>query len=144
MEQEISESILERIFESVDVDGNVKTIKLRFGKPYSISETDQSLKWRCPFQIIGIGSEKIQHGRGIDSVDALLISLKTAEILIASYRTSHKRTITWLNEENLGLTTINVPESDEQTNYQTIDEGSVYKKALDEFFSRRKSNDGDL
>jgi hypothetical protein len=85
MADTLSDVILAREFEARDVDGAVTTITLRLGKPYHIAESSSSLTWRCPFQISGIGPGKVREAPGMDSLDALLISLRIAEAFLRSY-----------------------------------------------------------
>lgn len=40
---------------------------------------------------------------GVDSLQALLLALKTAKTLLMSYANEHQLTITWLEMDNIGL-----------------------------------------
>src|SRR5687768_7365656 len=96
--------LLEREFEMLDSHGSRGAVRLYLGKPYLASESNSSLHWRCPYQIVGIGSEKIKEARGIDALDAIQLSLRIAEALLNSYSSTSKCKLTWLGEQQLGLT----------------------------------------
>ena len=130
MADELGDIILERTFESRDAKGNTGTIKLRVGIPYMISDATNDIKWRCNFQILGIGSEKIKVMRGMDAIDALLMSLRIAEAYLKSYS---KIKITWLSEEDLGLSFTPPDEA------QTEDDDSPFQEILDDLFRQFRS-----
>jgi len=89
----------ERIFVSQDKAGIKAEIKLVLGSPELI-DTD---RWRCSFQIMGIGHEKIRSADGVDTLDALLMGLRMANTLLEYFSKQESKTITWLGENNLGL-----------------------------------------
>jgi hypothetical protein len=132
MENLMQDIILERTFETINSNGQVKTLSLQFGRPYILTESKSSLMWRCPFRISGIGSERIQHGQGMDSLDALLVSLKLAELALTDYERNYNRKITWLQESHLGLSTIEFSNlSDADIQYR---QHNIFEKAFEAFF----------
>jgi hypothetical protein len=130
MTNELGDTMMERDFQSLDSEGNSGTIKLRIGKPYFDPEASTSLTWRCPYQIIGIGSEKIKAAPGFDAINALQVCLQMAEAYLESYR--HME-ITWQDEDDLGLHLphFELPDQDES---QLETEDSPFQKAFDAFF----------
>jgi hypothetical protein len=134
--------ILERVFKAIDSHGSEEEIKLQFGKPYIVSQPSSSLIWRCPFQIVGIGSEKLHEAPGIDSLDALLVSLRIAEDHITSYASRSEKQITWLNKDDLGLSTPLLSENTEQAQSE-FDAEEIFKTTFDEFFQNRAPKDSD-
>lgn len=106
MDHKLGDVIFEREFEAKDADGNRSYIKLRIGA----SELDVELNkvseigaWFCPHQIIGIGSERVNIGRGIDALDALLTTLKLADASLKFYARVHHKNITWKGINDFGL-----------------------------------------
>lgn len=128
MQHELGEVMLERDFETHDADGNVGQVKLRVGRPQLIPTGDREF-WYCPHQIIGGASEHVRALRGMDALDALLMTLKLAHFELGSYaRDSHKK-ITWLGDKHLGLPELEV--SDEEH------EGFAgFEEAFEEFFRK--------
>jgi hypothetical protein len=137
MALELGEVIVEREFESKDSEGNTEKIKLRLGKPYFDATSTHVSKWRCPFQLVGIGQdEKIKDFAGIDGLDAMFNTLIVAEEHIQSFGRRHNKKITWLGGEELGLHPPTLSELQNQAKNLSQDENSPFKKAFDEFFHK--------
>lgn len=131
---------MERVFDSVDANGVAGTVKLRVGLPYFIAESTSEMKWRCPYQILGIGSDTVKEAPGIDAIDALITSLRLAEIRLKSDSHSYAVKITWLNEEYLGFPTIHSSPTEDEDNSVIKSEDNPLKKAFDEFFRDFENN----
>jgi hypothetical protein len=56
--------------------------------------------WVCPHQITGIGDESVQATYGVDSLQALLLSVYAVRIKLAESGS----TLDWLGMPELGLT----------------------------------------
>jgi hypothetical protein len=52
----------------LNADGSQEEILILIGKPQPSSD---SIGFYCPFQITGVGTEKIKYAKGVDSVQAL-------------------------------------------------------------------------
>jgi hypothetical protein len=94
MSRDLIEGFLEREFE---VDGEEAAAVLRIGRPVEHPEGD----WNCPFQISGMGDDRIHEASGVDSLQALSMGLQMARAQLESYRRSHR--ITWLGGDDLGI-----------------------------------------
>lgn len=57
--------------EIVLADG--KEVIVTIGKPEKFPDSED---YYCPYQIIGIGNEKVRYASGIDSIQALFLALK--------------------------------------------------------------------
>jgi hypothetical protein len=126
--------IVERVFKVTDEDGTTGEVKLQIGKPYRVAESNSSLMWRCPFQIIGVGSGKVHTAPGMDSLDALLLALRLAESYLLSERRREK--ITWLDDEDLGLPTFpSITEESAETG------SAVFEQIFNDFFENFKRGD---
>jgi hypothetical protein len=73
----VEEIIATRRLYFFDEDNNKRTVSVFIGKP---QQCPDSTGYRCPFQVIGIGSQQSQLARGADSIQAL----QSALILIAA------------------------------------------------------------
>lgn len=82
--------IAERALTLLEDSGSSRQVFVRLGKPQSSPQGDESC---CPFQIIGIGDEKVRHVFGIDAFQALQLTVR-----YISFRLHHCR-----NESNLIL-----------------------------------------
>ena len=73
----IGEIIATRQFYFVDDGDHKRTVSVFVGTP---QPTPDSSAYHCPFQVIGIGSQKTQLAHGRDSIQAL----QSAMVLIAA------------------------------------------------------------
>jgi hypothetical protein len=73
----IGEIIATRKLYFVDEASNKRTVSVFVGEP---QQSPDSPGYHCPFQVIGIGNQKVQSARGYDSIQAL----QSALILIAA------------------------------------------------------------
>jgi len=53
-----------------------KVVTVKLGKPRKSKEID----WECPFSITGLGIRGIQHGRGVDAIQALYMALEGVRV----------------------------------------------------------------
>jgi hypothetical protein len=65
---EITEPIAVRDLYLTDTQGSKRKVQVLIGKPEPFPESEG---YSCPFQIVGIGSEKVKYAAGIDAVQAL-------------------------------------------------------------------------
>jgi hypothetical protein len=73
----LGEIIASRQFHYADDAGNTRTVSVFVGQPQPSPDANG---YHCPFQVIGIGSQKTQLACGHDSIQAL----QSAMILIAA------------------------------------------------------------
>ncbi|MBI1281072.1 MAG: hypothetical protein GC179_23300 [Anaerolineaceae bacterium] len=100
-EYQLGEVVLEREFETTDSDGNIGLVKLLIGKAYR--DTEPPFPWCSPFQIIGVGDEKVRGVWGFDSIQALTDSLPVIKAYLRVFAKDQQKTITWLGMDDLGL-----------------------------------------
>ena len=65
--QNVGEVIAERHLVRIDREPNTAIVVV-IGKPQAFSNSSD---FYCPFQILGIGSEKVKHALGADAIQAL-------------------------------------------------------------------------
>lgn len=96
---EIGEVIAERRIEGVAPDGSHFEVVIRFGapRPDPLSENGD---WLCPHQIVGLGDGAVAGAYGVDSLQALLLSVYSVRIKLAE----SGGTLDWLGMPELGLT----------------------------------------
>jgi hypothetical protein len=131
MKHDLSEIMLEREFEAHDADGNVGRVILRVGKPQLKAKTNSQLRWYCPHQIVGIGSEGVHAIPGMDAMDALLTSLRLAHNFLKHYAHTEDKKITWLGEEHLGLPELEVSDEGAEKDDKL---STIFENAFNEFF----------
>ena len=97
----IGEVIAERYFQLQDEAGVRSEVVLRIGKP--LPDPKAGGDWCCPYQIVGFGDDKVTAVFGVDPMQALLFGLQKAWFELHYYQKIHKRKLTWLGEDDLGL-----------------------------------------
>jgi hypothetical protein len=79
------------------IDGSVLDVFVRFGKPIPYPKGD----WACPYQIVGIGDEKVHSAFGIDAVQALQLAMFAAGAVLNMHR--KRTTLAFLGESHCGF-----------------------------------------
>jgi len=97
----LGEIIAERHFESIDESGVEREVVVRIGKP--VPDDNEGGDWYCPFQITGFGDDKISAAFGVESMQALLLSLQKVAAELNYYQKVQKCKLTWLDQPDLGL-----------------------------------------
>ena len=59
--------------------------------------------WCCPHQISGLGDGSVEASFGVDSLQALLLSLYSLRIKLAERAQEASLSLTWLGTADLGL-----------------------------------------
>ena len=68
----LDEIIATRMLYVIDDQGNKRPVSVFIGKP---EPADDSSGYTCPYQVIGIGSQKTHVARGTDAIQALQSAL---------------------------------------------------------------------
>jgi hypothetical protein len=90
----VGEIIAERNLNLVG-DRPLKVI-IRIGKPQIFPD---SRDYYCPYQIIGLGKEKIRYAGGIDSIQALLLALDKIGVDLYSSQEAQSDRLRWEGDE---------------------------------------------
>ena len=81
-------------------DGTVEPVFVRIGRPVPGESQDE---WRCPYQIDGFGRNKIFRATGVDSVQALLLTLQTILPELDHLAKRENASFSWLDIVNAGF-----------------------------------------
>jgi hypothetical protein len=57
----------------------------------------------CPFQIIGIGNDKVRYGVGVDAVQAVWLTLQMIGARLHTSSEAKSGALSWLGQSNLGF-----------------------------------------
>jgi len=79
----MGEVIAERALTVLQGDGYTKQVFVRLGKPQSSPQGDESY---CPIQFVGLGDERIRQIFGIDTFQALQLTLRYISFRLHHYR----------------------------------------------------------
>lgn len=96
---ELGDIVAERQIEGVAPDGSRLEVVIRFGAPRP-DPLSSNGDWVCPHQIVGVGDEEVSAAYGVDSLQALLLSVYAVRVKLAE----SGGTLDWLGMPELGLT----------------------------------------
>ena len=94
--------IASRLFEWTDESG-VRSIRVDIGAPERV---EQSNELRCPFVIVGLGTEELRYAFGVDGIQALTLALKMIRARLEAFQTDvPAKKLSWEGSEpgDLGL-----------------------------------------
>ena len=94
--EDVGEIIAER---ELEIEDN-RIVRVVIGKPQPYPGGHN---YYCPFQIKGIGKEKVISAGGVDSVQALLMALQGISANLYTSAQARNGTLTWLGRRNYGL-----------------------------------------
>jgi hypothetical protein len=57
----------------------------------------------CPFQITGIGDEKVRYGAGIDAFQAVYLTLQMIGAILYTMPEAKSGALSWLGQSNFGF-----------------------------------------
>ncbi|QQQ77106.1 hypothetical protein IOD16_00645 [Saccharothrix sp. 6-C] len=100
---ELGPVVAERRVECVAGDGTRTEVVIRFGTPHPdpLSPHDD---WCCPHQVLGLGDEAVGASFGVDSLQALLLSVHRVRLELAERAARAAVDLDWLGLADLGLT----------------------------------------
>ena len=75
-----------------------REIKILIGKPREFADHPD---YYCPYQIVGIGNEKIRYAGGVDAVQALQLAVKIIGVKLQTSKEAEK--LRWLDQTDLGF-----------------------------------------
>jgi hypothetical protein len=102
MTYELGEIIAERRLASVAMDGTQTPVVIRVGTPRP-DPLSTSGDWCCPHQISGLGDETVRACFGVDSLQALLLSVYGLRMELAARAEAVGTLLDWLGMSDLGL-----------------------------------------
>ena len=94
-----SEVIASRKLELLSESG-LHDVEISIGKPLPFPEGNG---FYCPFQIRGLGEDKVQRIGGIDSIQALQLALKILHARLMSLDPEILANLRWNGDPNLGI-----------------------------------------
>ncbi|NGY66065.1 hypothetical protein G7043_44985 [Lentzea sp. NEAU-D13] len=96
---DLGKIVAQRQLEGVAPDGSRFDVVIRFGAPRPDPLSGNG-DWECPHQIVGLGDDSVGAAFGVDSLQALLLSVYAVRIKLAE----SDITVNWLGMPELGLT----------------------------------------
>jgi len=91
----IGDVIAERKFEFTSKAAAQCSVRVRFGRPVQGRKAVDE-PWWCPVQVRGAGLDLFEAIPGVDSLQALILALETANELLLSQAARARGTVSWL------------------------------------------------
>ena len=98
----VGELFLTRILDLNTENGNEVIIKI--GKPQQFPDSPDS-DYYCPYQIVGIGDEKVGYCGGVDEMQAVILSMENIGFILANTKEYKDGKLSWVCSQhgNLGF-----------------------------------------
>jgi hypothetical protein len=96
----LGEIIAERELQLTRPDGVTATVRIRIGRP--VFSDDIGL-WECPFRITGAGQERKEQAPGVDSMQALLLTIQRIPSELKFVREWTQGSLDWQGHSSGGL-----------------------------------------
>ncbi len=100
MPTEIGSAIAERLLHCDDPDEGHRVIRVLLGAPQQSKEPPSD--WYCPWQIVGLGDEKVRAAYGVDAIQALQLVMRMIGAKLHA-QTAHGVRLWWLEESSSDL-----------------------------------------
>jgi hypothetical protein len=98
--KDVGEVVAVRNMEFISDDGGKEKAILKVGKPF---EYNEDLDWCCPYELSTESRKKVFGMIGIDSLQALELTMKTLRVEIEYWEKSQKGKFYFLDEEGAGI-----------------------------------------
>jgi len=100
-ERPLGEVIGERELLFTRRDGTTELVIVRIGKPMITDPNNED--WYCPYQISGFGREKKMAMVGVDSVQALVLTLQVIPAELDHLAKRERGFFKWFDDRDLGF-----------------------------------------
>ncbi|MCP2365539.1 hypothetical protein HD597_012559 [Nonomuraea thailandensis] len=102
MTYELGEIMAERQLDAVTTEGARSQVTIRLGRPRP-DELSANGDWCCPHRITGLGEESVGVAFGVDSLQALLLSVYKVRLKLDERAAAANVRLDWLGQPDLGL-----------------------------------------
>ena len=92
-----------RLFDDSNRIESSREVVLRLGKPQRSPGSMESEEYYCPFQLIGVGDERVRYAAGVDAFQAIELALTVIGGLMARLREEHKGRLRWDYDDRGGF-----------------------------------------
>jgi hypothetical protein len=98
--ESVGEVIATRTLVLKEADGRSREITVLIGKPEQFPDGED---YYCPFQIKGLGDEKVRFAAGADAVQALQLAMPLVGSHLDVAQKKFPKHLTWFENEELGF-----------------------------------------
>lgn len=93
-------AFVSRTLEVREVNGTERPVLVLMGAPEPVEDEED---FRCPYQILGLGDERIRYAHGVDTMQAFLLSFVALRAHLDASPEGREGRITWLGGEDWGF-----------------------------------------
>lgn len=84
-----------------ELQANGRKITVVIGKPEMFPD---GVNFYCPYQIVGIGNERVRYSGGVDAVQALQLAMKMIGAELYTSQEAQSKQLSWVDDTgNLGF-----------------------------------------
>jgi len=84
-----------------ELQASGRKITVVIGKPEMFPD---GVNFYCPYQIVGIGNERVRYAGGVDAVQALQLAMQMIGAELYTSREAQSRQLSWIDDTgNLGF-----------------------------------------
>ena len=84
----------------LELAGTKRRVLVRFGRPKRFPDGQD---YYCPYQIVGLGRDRVFYGAGVDSLQALVHALHNIGADLYTSNEAKAGQLTWLDDRNFGI-----------------------------------------
>ena len=99
---DLTDVIASRSLEFRGAAGAVSEVVVEIGRPFLNTESKSGCYW-CPYRIRGLGESKTRGIAGVDSAQALVLTLHTISAELEDFGRRHGGSVRWLDGDDLGF-----------------------------------------
>lgn len=92
-----------RLFDDSNRIESSRGVVLRLGKPQRSPESTEFEEYYCPFQLIGVGDERVRYAAGVDAFQAIELALGLIGGLMGRMGEEHKGRLRWDYDDQGGF-----------------------------------------
>src|SRR5271154_1472332 len=99
---ELGDVIASRALEFRGDSGETATVLVEIGRPVPNMEAESECYW-CPYRISGLGRRRTRAIAGVDTAQALVLTLHAIPAEIEAFAREHGGQVKWLGGDDLGF-----------------------------------------
>ena len=84
----------------LEISNSKRKITIRLGTPARFPDGND---YYCPYQVLGLGRDRVFYGAGVDSMQALIHALHNMGADLYTSNEAKAGQLTWFDDRNLGV-----------------------------------------
>lgn len=84
----------------LEISTSKRKVTVRLGTPTRFPDGND---YYCPYQVLGLGRDRVFYGAGVDSLQALILALHNIGAELYTSNEAKTGQLTWLDDRNFGI-----------------------------------------